>query len=320
MKRGSNYNNGFLGGKGSNYLTVDSPGLLSVDKHYYAGAKYLLDNISNTSLVNAASYRRLRGAYTGNIAQMRRSTDSSVLDIGSNGEHFDVSTMNTFIGSVTGYTRILYSQAGLGSSYDFVQGTNTKQPIVRLSGTNYTIGGRVCMMGVPGNDTGLATSNISNLITGTDFTCIMVASVGAHNNYARFFSSQSAGGSNDYGTGGCSITQAATNNTIAFTGGTNNYCYPNGTSGNVSGNVVFTVFTDSAGATVRVNGAMQRTDAFVTTHNSYALGIMNQVASGGGAALNQLVAEVIVYKRKLTLAEVQYVERNMGAYWGISVA
>ncbi|MCA0231621.1 MAG: hypothetical protein LCH91_14205 [Bacteroidetes bacterium] len=320
MKRSDSFNNGYIGGKGLNFLVVDSPGILSMSKHFVAGTKFLLDNISTTGLVEAASYRRLRGAYNGALAQMRRSTDSAVLDIGSNGEHFDVTSMNSFIGSVTGYTRILYSQAGLGSSYDFVQGTNAKQPIVRLSGTNYTMGGRVCMMGVPGNDTGLATSNIANLITGTDFTCILVASVGAHNNYARFFSSQSAGGSNDYGTGGCSITQSASNNTIAFTGGTNSYCYPNGTSGNVSGNVVFTVYTNSTGATVRANGALQRTEPFVTNHNSYALGIMNQVASGGGASLNQLFSEIIVFKRTLSLSEIQTIERNMGTYWGISVA
>ncbi|WP_164489854.1 hypothetical protein [Runella sp. SP2] len=260
------------------------------------------------------------GSYAGPIAQIRRSTDSAVLDIGANGENFDSATMSSWIGAVTGYTRILYSQTGLGNAYDFVQGTNNKQPIVRLSGTNYLIGGKTAMMGVPGNDTGMATSNISSLITGTDFTCILVASVGAHNNYARFFSSQSSGGSNDYGTGGCSVTQAATNNTIAFTGGTNNYCYPNGTSGNVSGSTVFTVYTNSSGATVRVNGGLQRTDAFVTNHNSYALGIMNQVAGGGGAPLNQLFSEIIVFKRQLSLSEIQTIERNMGAYYGINVA
>lgn len=320
MKRGgADFNNGYFGGSGSNFLSADSPGILTMDKQIYLGKKYLLDTVDKTGLVAASSYRKLSTFHTGPVAQIRRSTDSSFLDFGTIGEHFDVSSMNSFIGSVTGYTRIFYTQTGLSSVYDFVQGTNSKQPIVRLSGTNYTMGGRVCMMGVPGNDTGLATSNISSLITGTNFTCILVASVGAHNNYARYFSSQSSGGGNDYGTGGCSIVQAAVSNTIAFTGGNNNYCYPNGTSGNVNGNVVFTAYTNSSSATVRVNGAMQRTENFITSHNSYALGIMNYV-NGGGSPLNQLFSEIIVFKRTLSLSEIQYIEKNMGDYWGISIA
>lgn len=86
----------------------------------------ILDTIG-VNHVAAYSLRRLRGGYTGNCVNVRRSSDDALLDIGfdSNGD-FDQTAFSAFVGGGSGYVKKWYDQSGNG--YDVVQTTNASQP------------------------------------------------------------------------------------------------------------------------------------------------------------------------------------------------
>lgn len=282
-------------------------------------SSFPLDLVSNTNLIVANSLRKLKSSFNGNVVQVRRSSDNGLNDFGTVNGDFDNTSLISYISSNTGTIRLWYNQAGLPNTYDFVQGTNINQPIIRLIGSSYFINSRPVISGYAPNSSYLQTSNILNLINGTDFTLIMVCTVGgAANGYARWFGGRSQNQFPlDYQSGGCSITEANATNTISFTGGNNQYCFPNNTFGNVVGNVVFTVYTNSTSATVRVNGGLSYTNNFTTNFSVDALSLFSAPNNGNNS--NQKIGEVIAFKRTLSLSEIQLIEKNMGAYYGITV-
>jgi hypothetical protein len=98
-----------------------------------ATTQYLLDAIGGT-FVTAISTRRLRSAWTGNVRNVRRSTDSATQDVGTIGENYDAATETTFIGANTGYGRRMYDQSGSGNDW-IGDSFPTYQPLTCESGT-----------------------------------------------------------------------------------------------------------------------------------------------------------------------------------------
>jgi hypothetical protein len=76
--------------------------------------------------------RKLVGAYSGPLIQVRRSSDNALQDIYSDGDgNLDITQLTSFVGSSDGFVRILYDQH---SRTNFAQATNTNQPRIILSG------------------------------------------------------------------------------------------------------------------------------------------------------------------------------------------
>jgi hypothetical protein len=95
-------------------------GLTGTDLTNYFTAVYSLqENLQRAYLLNffpgarvAYSLRKLSNTYTGSAIQVRRSTDSALLDIGFSGKNLDTQSLMNFVGSGTGYVTTWYDQSG----------------------------------------------------------------------------------------------------------------------------------------------------------------------------------------------------------------
>jgi hypothetical protein len=79
--------------------------------------------------------------------------------------------------------------------------------------------------------------------------------------------------------------------------------------------VVSAIRSSASGGILRTDGVQRAT---CTTSNSYALARIGGV--GSSLPLNGYIAEIVIYSRALSVAEVQRVERYLGAKWGLTVA
>jgi hypothetical protein len=88
--------------------------------------------------------RRLYSQYTGNLIEVRRSTDNALLDIGYNSENeLDTATLLGFLGGASGLVRTLYDQTGAGNH--FQQTTLANQPRIVNAGVLDTRNGKPSM-------------------------------------------------------------------------------------------------------------------------------------------------------------------------------
>ena len=147
----------------------------------------------------------------------------------------------------------------------------------------------------------------------------MVLSVGTNNGYGRWLAGRSASNSTDNSGGGFNLNEANASNTIAFEGGTNNYVIAGNATGTVAaGNHVVSVYTTSSTATIRVDGGMSTTQSFTTNFNVNLLTLF--ATTGGSSAINQKIGACYIFNRTLTLTEIQFIEKNLGGYYGITVS
>lgn len=95
----------------------------------------LLDDI--TGAAAAFSMRQIRTAYAGNCLKVRRSSDSTTLDIGFSGGWLDESALLTFCGGGDGFIDTWYDQSTAG--VNATQATTTLQPRIVSSGVVTTM-------------------------------------------------------------------------------------------------------------------------------------------------------------------------------------
>ena len=88
----------------------------------------------------AYSFRRLSSTYTGNLIEVRRSSDNTIQDIGydENGD-LDTASLLSFVGAGDGFVRTWYDQSANGN--DATQTTTTNQPQIVSSGSLITNNG-----------------------------------------------------------------------------------------------------------------------------------------------------------------------------------
>jgi hypothetical protein len=79
--------------------------------------------------------------------------------------------------------------------------------------------------------------------------------------------------------------------------------------------VVSAIRSSASGGILRTDGVQRAT---CTTSNSYALARIGGV--GSSLPLNGYIAEIVIYSRALSVADVQRVERYLGTKWGLPVA
>lgn len=127
------------------------------------GSTPLLDTYSGATA--AYSLRKLSSTYTGNAIRIRRSSDSTSLDIGftANGG-LDTTSVLSFIAGGTAFVSIIYDQSGNGNHA--TQTTASSQPLLAVGGVIYTLNGKpIIRTTLPGSSATRAFFNtpISNL-------------------------------------------------------------------------------------------------------------------------------------------------------------
>lgn len=99
-----------------------------------------INNLYSLS-TQAFSLRKLIPDYTGFAIKVRRSSDSTTLDIGFDGSgNLDTATLLTFVGAGSGYVQTWYDQSG--NALDRTQNTTANQPTIVSSGTLITENGK----------------------------------------------------------------------------------------------------------------------------------------------------------------------------------
>ena len=94
-----------------------------------------------TGAAAAYSLRKLRTAYTGNAIRVRRSSDSTTLDVGFNADGtLDTTSLLSFVGAGNGFVSIWYDQSGNGKNAS--QSASANQPQIVISGTLQTYSGK----------------------------------------------------------------------------------------------------------------------------------------------------------------------------------
>jgi hypothetical protein len=79
--------------------------------------------------------------------------------------------------------------------------------------------------------------------------------------------------------------------------------------------VASAIRSSASGGILRTDGVQRAT---CTTSNSYALASIG--GAGSSFPLNGYIAEIVIYSRALSVADVQRVERYLGTKWGLTVA
>jgi hypothetical protein len=260
--------------------------------------------------------RKLRNAYTGNAIRVRRSSDNAEADIGfTTIGDLDTAALLTFVGSGSGFVTTWYDQSG--NNRNATQTTASNQPRIVNSGVLEAVNGKPAIsfdgltqfINLP--TSGAPTQN-SSLIGVFQTTNSVFGAAGFIN---------IANGAADpeirlgVGTGGSTTTYRAYWNGAYVTIDNPAVNFQNRSVFNVS-------FAASGGVTantVRVNGseALSASRGGTWTGASeFTIGhyiIVNSMRAG-------IAQELIIIQSVLSTTDRQLIERNQGAYYGITAA
>jgi hypothetical protein len=239
----------------------------------------------------AYSLRKLRNAYAGSAIRVRRSSNNAELDIGftASGD-LDTTTLLTFVGSGNGFVTTWYDQSGNGRNA--TQTTAGEQPQIVANGAVITMNGRP-VVSFDGTDL----LNTPSFILGN--TVVTVARRSGYNQpvvEGANVSSQDRGlwglraGGNDF----------TTHLNYGINGGPLDATNADGFPINVLQIVSQTV----AKGTVATTASIWRIGG----------------GSGGYVRLNGFISEMVAISSLLSTTDRQTIERNQGAYYGITVA
>jgi hypothetical protein len=288
--------------------------------------------------------RRLYSQYTGNIIEVRRSTDNALLDIGYNSENeLDTATLLGFLAGATGTVRTLYDQTGLGNH--FVQTILANQPRIVNAGVLETRNGKPSMFFDGTNDVLTVASSTATykwLHDTTDGTfdqyINIVAQTGTSSNPNASYGllGNNGGGSANIGyntayddRAAFSFNDALRNFVVRGVGGTfviqsiyNNTLLPNQLNAIAMGfNRNLPGFSDIFRDVIQINnGQTLRSNTFSgTTSNSNASFDLQLGSIGNnGALLLGYISECVLYRQSLAaLAITNDVQLSQMNYYGI---
>ncbi len=280
-----------------------------------AASSSILDRLSVSSSA-AYSLRKLRNAYTGNAIRVRRSSDNAEADIGfTTIGDLDTAALLTFVGSGSGFVTTWYDQSG--NNRNATQTTAANQPRIVNSGVLEAVNGKPAIsfdgltqfLNLP--TSGAPTQN-SSLIGVFQTTNSVFGAAGFINISNGTYNPEIRLG---VGTGGSTTTYRAYWNV--------HYATTDNPAVNFQNRSVFNVsFAASGGVTtntVRVNGseALSASRGGTWTGASeFTIGryIIPDAMRAG------IVQELISFPSVLSTADRQTLERNMGDYYGITVA
>jgi hypothetical protein len=146
------------------------------------------------------SVRRLSGTYTGSCMQVKRSSDSSVLDVGFDSSgNLDTGSITTFVGGGNGFVNIWYDQSGNGLNAT-KQSFSTEGFYIVESGTLKTLNGKAAPYTPNGYTYGLGNYSVSITSNNIMFTTVggCYNDTNGVNTYGRILSMQNSSNGDDY--------------------------------------------------------------------------------------------------------------------------
>lgn len=257
-----------------------------------------LNEIAATSA--AYSLRRVRSAYTGPAIRVRRPLDNAEADIGfTSAGNLNTTALLAHCGVNSGFVTTWYDQSGNGRN--LTQATSGAQPRIVNAGVVDTLGG------VPA----LICDAVDDFMTATTWGTI--AQPFSRNTVVRMAASLS--GSThvmNTATGAPNVADFTNNGTTltAFAGSV-------GPSTTVSANerMVYTSIYDGASSVVAKNGILSATgDPGSSSTAGFSINING--SNFGGFSYQ----EIVLFDARVSTTDRQTLERNQGAYYGITVA
>jgi hypothetical protein len=267
-------------------------------------------DLLTVSSAAAYSLRKLRTAYTGNAIRVRRSQDNAELDIGfTPNAILNTAALLTFVGANDGFVTTWYDQSG--NSRHVTQATAANQPQIVTAGVVNTENGKPV---INSNFKWLSNSAVSNdasLWGGNPQTMNAVARSSSSND-RDFFALL-----------GGTATTSNLRSLGAASGGTD-WRYTTGLDIFGSGVAIntYSIGTGRYSAStnnIRVNGVLRSTGSGTenTTAGELTIGARNP---SGGTAGTFFIGECILFNVSLSDSDALTLERNQGAYYGITVA
>lgn len=262
----------------------------------------LLDSITSSA---AYGVRRLRTRYIGAILRVRRSSDNAEIDVGFDpAGNLNTTLLLSHCGSNSGFVTTWYDQSGNGRN--LTQSTNGAQPRIVNAGVIDTLGG-VPTLFCDATDDSLAATSWG--VISQPFTRNAVIKTGSSNS-----GFPSVIGNSD-GLSGRAVILIETNfATIGTYAGNNGPRLPVTTNERL----IFTARFDGSSTNFAKNGTI--------TSNGWAGSdpFSGLFINGSGEAPitypGVSYQEVIIFESSISEAERQFVERNQGSYYGITVA
>jgi hypothetical protein len=270
-----------------------------------AASSSILDRLSVSSSA-AYSLRKLRNAYTGNAIRVRRSSDNAEADIGfTTSGDLDTVALLAHCGAGNGFVTTWYDQSGNGRNA--TQTTAGSQPHIVSNGAIVTENGRPTVAQLNQNQTLPISATFAGL---TSATGIFVFRQLTDNPGAHDFRSQSAGGNNHSPfSDGKAYDSFFSASRQVF----NNY----GPASSPSTNTLTIHTARQTGTVLQVykNGIQIDGDKTVSFLAPDIRSLFSQAPTGTVA-----LSEAIIFGTALSTTDRQLIERNQGAYYGITAA
>ena len=280
--------------------------MIIIDSYKYR--KYLLDRYP---AMTAFSLRKRRSGQTRAI-RVRRSSDNQEQDIGFVGNDLDTVSLLSFCGAGNGFVTTWYDQSGNG--YNATQTTQANQPLIVNSGVLNTKGGKAAC-GWTLTNSMLATVPTQDM-TGIGYSFSVVADLTTQERHQGLITNRWASASwvtfgSDAVSGNSNIMVQSRNNgnaTDFFTG-----FDPVG-----QGNQVYSVVKTLSGCTIYRNGAVASSrpgNIGGGTTTFWKIGDwLSPYQSWRGT-----IQEIHIFYSSLPTIDRQSIERDQGAYYGITV-
>lgn len=259
-----------------------------------------LDTVTGSAA--AYSLRRVRAAYAGSAIRVRRSNDNAEADIGFVSGRLDTAALLAHCGANSGSIVTWYDQSG--NNRNMGQGTAAQQPrivvggVLQLAGTLPAI---VCESLVGNHNLTTPTWGTIAQPFSRNAVVRMPASI---TNFTHLINTETGTpNTSDYVNAGSLISFAGSN----------------GPSVLVSTNerLVYTTIYNGASSVAVKNGTSSGTSNPGSNANAGISLNRNETGSVYGDFIYQ---EVVVFDRALSTPDRQFLERNQGAYYGITVA
>lgn len=251
-----------------------------------------LDTVTGSAA--AYSTRLLRTAYAGSAIRVRRSSDNVEADIGFTSGNLNTAALLAHCGANSGFVVTWYDQSG--NSRNLTQSTTADQP-------------RIVNAGVYDNGVNFNASTLSMSVSGIPAT-YRASVVGAPLGSGAFRTLLWAATSQHPFILDTGSTAAGVYNVASFFG-----------AGSLTwgASELATFWIDGATSTFALGKNGGATSSTGTSLSSTIPALVGN-ASGGGGQQFGLVREFVFLSASATAGDRQFLERNQGAYYGITVA
>ena len=281
--------------------------MIIIDSYKYR--KYLLDLFPATV---AYSLRKLRSGQATAI-RVRRSSDNTEQDIGFIGNDLDTVSLLSFCGAGNGFVTTWYDQSGNG--YNATQTTQANQPQIVNSGVLNTKGGKAACVWTS-TDSMLATVPTQDM-TEIGYSFSVVADLTTQETYQGLITNRAdrsswvTFGSGDFGSGNSNIVVESRNN-----GNSTNFATGFIAAG--QSNQVYSVVKTLSDCTIYRNGATASSRSGNIGGGTTTFWKIGEWLLSSQSWLGT-IQEIHIFYSSLPTIDRQSIERDQGAYYGITV-